>query len=281
MRGFKNSLESDMKFERDMLKLICKELKNLPEGTLKQGKNGKAVYECVTKSLPPNGMRANAIAQRNLLQKKKCIIETNLKAQERLLKQYQSYRDDQILAGMRPVYQKILLRTWTEQAKNRERARLVSQEKSITEGTAYHPEHLKHRNQKGEIIRSKSEYIFGMQYDSMKIPYSYEERVYWPQDAPQEAWIIKKQLHIPDFYVPDFTFTMPDGAKKYHEHLGMMDKAEYMETWKKKMILYFWAGVIPGRNLIITADDRYGGIDMKRILPILEAELGCLIGTAT
>ncbi len=281
MRDFKSSLDSDIKFQQHMLKIINREMKALPEGTLNQGKNGRAVYENVTKSLPLHSERAVSIAKWNLLQKKKQIIEENLRIQEKIVKKYRSYRDDCVLETMRPVYKKILQSAWKEQDRIREEKRIALQNQKISSGTAYHPEHLKHRNQKGEIIRSKSEYIFGMQYDSMKIPYSYEERVYWPQDAPQEAWIIKKQLHIPDFYIPDFTFTMPDGAKKYHEHLGMMDKADYMETWKKKMILYFWAGVIPGRNLIITADDRYGGIDMQKIMPILEAELGCLIGTAT
>ncbi|MBR5229821.1 MAG: hypothetical protein IKW01_03100, partial [Firmicutes bacterium] len=148
----------------------------------------------------------------------------------------------------------------------------------IASGTAYHAEHLKHKNMKGEINRSKSEVIVGNVYDSLKIPYSYEERIYWPQDAPPEAWAIKRQLNIPDYYVPDFTCILPDGTKKYHEHLGKMDDEEYMETWKKKMILYYWAGVIPGKNLIITADDRYGGIDQQEIMQILLSELGELVG---
>ena len=59
-----------------------------------------------------------------------------------------------------------------------------------------------------------------------------------------------------------------------------MDDEEYMETWKKKMILYYWAGVIPGKNLIITADDCSGGIDQQAIMRILLSELGELVGTA-
>ena len=177
MRNFKTLLEKDIHLERQMLKFIAKELKTLPDGSLKTGKNGKA----------------------------------------------------------------------------------------------FHAEHLRHRNAKGEIVRSKSEYIFAMQYDGLKIPYNYEERIYWPQDAPPEAWEIKERLNIPDYYIPDFTFTMPDGTKKYHEHLGLMNSETYMETWKKKMILYYWAGVIPGKNLIITADDCHGGIDMQAIMPVIEA----------
>ena len=280
MRNFKTLLEKDMNLERQMLKFIAKELKTLPDGSLKTGKNGKAVYENDTKCISAEGQRALKIARRHLLEQKKKIIEKNLKAQEKLLAHYTSYRDDRVLAGMRPVYQKVIGTAWAKQARMQELSRIEAQETSIKNGKAFHAEHLRHRNVKGEIVRSKSEYIFAMQYDSLKIPYNYEERIYWPQDAPPEAWEIKERLNIPDYYVPDFTFTMPDGSKKYHEHLGLMNSESYMETWKKKMILYYWAGVIPGKNLIITADDCHGGIDMQAIMPVIEAELGCLIGTA-
>ena len=280
MRGFYTALKEDMALEKRMLKQISRELKVLPEGRLKQGKNGKSVYVNETHSLPPEGKRTVDIARRNLLEKKRSVIEKNLKAQEVLLGRYQSYRDDRVLAMMRPVYQKIIGRAWTKDVRAREAARREAVQASIENGTAFHPEHLRNKNMKGDIIRSKGEVILDMLYDQLKIPYSYEERVYWPEDAPPEAWEIKRRLNIPDFYVPDFTFTMPDGTKKYHEHLGLMDREDYMENWKKKMILYYWAGITPGHNLIITADDRWGGIDMQQIMKIVEEELGELIGTA-
>ena len=143
-----------------------------------------------------------------------------------------------------------------------------------------HPEHLIHKNSKGEIVRSKSEIIIDNIYHTLKIPYSYEERVYWPEDAPAEAWEMKVRLGIADYYVPDYTCSLPDGMKKYHEHLGLMDKDWYMEQWMKKMILYYWAGIIPGKNLIITADDRRGGIDQQAIMDLLQHELDELVGTA-
>lgn len=280
MRGFEEAIRRDMELEEQMLKQIRQEIKKLPPGSLKQGAGGRSVYEKQIRSLPPHGQRARAIARRNLLEAKRKTIEKNLEAQERLLEKYKSYRDDKVLARMRPVYQKLIEEAWAKAAQKRQEARIEAQHKSITSGTAYHPEHLKHINMKGEINRSKSEIIIGNIYDSLKIPYSYEERIYWPENAPPEAWIIKHELKIPDFYVPDFAFILPDGSKKYHEHLGMMDDSGYMETWKKKMILYYWADVIPGRNLIITADDCHGGIDQQQIMEIIQYELGQLIGCA-
>ena len=46
------------------------------------------------------------------------------------------------------------------------------------------------------------------------------------------------------------------------------------------MILYYWAGIIPGKNLIITADDCRGGIDQQAIMDLLQHELDELVGTA-
>ena len=278
MRGFEEALKKDMELERRMVKLLRQEIKKLPEGRLKQGGGGRSVYVDQNHSLPPRGKQVRMIARRNLLEAKLAVIEENLKLQEQICQQYRSYRDDRVLAQMKPVYRNIIEQAWTEAARQRQDARIAAQQQAIESGTAYHPEHLKHKNMKGEINRSKSEIIVGNVYESLKIPYSYEEKIWWPQDAPPEAWEIKRRLNIPDYYIPDFTSTLPDGTKKYHEHLGRMDDEDYMETWKKKMILYYWAGVIPGKNLIITADDRYGGIDQQAIMRTLLSELGELVG---
>lgn len=187
LRGFKRALEQDMALEKKVIRQINRRLKILPEGWLKQGKNGASVYENRTHSLPIESQRAVEIAMRNLLEKKKQIIENNLRAQERLLKTYQSYRDDQVLEGMRQVYRNILNRFWANREKERLAKRVAEAEEQRKSGGAYHPEHLIQRNLKGEVQRSKSESILSMLYDSLQIPYNYEERVYWPQDAPERA----------------------------------------------------------------------------------------------
>lgn len=280
MRGFEDAMRRDMELEKYLLKMIKKEMNKLPAGRLKQGASGRGVYENRIHSLPPEGKRARMIAQRNLLEAKMRTIEENLKMQERLADKYKSYRDDRVLERMKPVYRNIIEAMWLKAAHERQNGRIAAQQRAIASGTAYHAEHLIHKNLKGEINRSKSEVVVSNIYSNLKIPYSYEEKICWPQNAPPEAWAIKRQLNIPDYYIPDFTFIMPDGAKKYHEHLGRMNDAEYMENWKKKMILYYWAGIIPGKNLIVTADDCNGGIDQQEIMEIIQAELGELIGTA-
>ena len=54
----------------------------------------------------------------------------------------------------------------------------------------------------------------------------------------------------------------------------------YMQEFMKKLILYYWAGVTPGHNLIITADDRHGSVNQQEIVAIIESQLAPLIGTA-
>ena len=43
------------------------------------------------------------------------------------------------------------------------------------------------------------------------------------------------------------------------------------------MMFYFWMGITPGVNLIITADDCNGTIDMEAISEIIESQLQTLI----
>ena len=276
MRRFKQSLEEDIRLEQWVLMKAREEIKTLPDSWLKLGNNGKNVYVNENTALSVTSRQAQNIARRKLLSRKIKVIESNLKLQRKLLEKYQSYREDALTDSLRPVYRLVLRRMWQER-----RRQLEEQKKaSAANGPQYHPENLKHENLKGEVLRSKSEIILTMLYDNYQIPYSYEEKIYWPSDAPPEAWAIKEALEIRDYYIPDFTFTMPDGSRKYHEHLGMMKSAEYMETWKKKMILYFWAGVTPGHNLIVTTDDRHGTINQKEIIQIIESQLAELIGTA-
>lgn len=278
MRDFQNSLKSDIALEEQLLKMIQRELRTLPGGRLKLGKNSSFVYfkqekakeKDKAKLLPIDSPLATGIARRTYLERQLRILENNLRVQKPLLAKYGSYAYEHVLQKISKVYQLVDMNA--REAVERKRENLQDLE--------MHSENLKHLTLKKELRRSKSEIIISMLYDSYRIPYSYEDRIYWPMDAPPEAWEIKKKLDIRDFYVPDFSFKLPDGRKKYHEHLGMMSNAGYMEDWKKKMILYFWAGVIPGDNLIITADDCKGRINQEEIVKIIESQLSALIGTA-
>lgn len=268
MRGFKHALENDMKLERRISEMIRQELKYLPEGRLMSGGRGPSIYYRKkgenAKSIPPDDPLAAEIARRVFLEKQLAMIEANLKGQEKLSAVYHSYGRQDILQEISKVYRRV--------------DELAVYHKERKE--SFHDENLKHFTPDSQLRRSKSEVILSMLFDNYRIPYSYEERVYWPETASAKAWEVKRQLGLKDFYVPDFTFTFPDGRKKYLEHLGMMSEAGYMEDWKKKMIFYYWTGITPGHNLIITADDCHGRLNQQEIASIIEGQLGELIGIA-
>lgn len=97
------------------------------------------------------------------------------------------------------------------------------------------PEYISER---GERVRSKSEKIIADKLYSMGIPYRYEYPI------TLEGNIRK---------CPDFTILkMPEREEVYLEHLGMLDKADYLEDAIYKWNLYEKNGIYLGVNLFIT-----------------------------
>lgn len=275
MRGFKTSLEDDIRLEEFLLKRIQKELNLLPKGGLKLGNNGRRIYYLPAGGKPkyvtPQSRRAAEITRRRILEKQKKIIEKNLKGEKRLSEIYEPYSYDYILTQISRVYQVV------DSLAKQELERIPQAD--LKKGDRFEKER-KHTLVDGSERMSKSEVILSMLYEAYGIPCQYEEPVFWPRNAPPEAQELKRILHLPDYVMPDFTFVFPDGRKKYHEHLGLMNDAGYMENWKKKMIVYYWAGITPGDNLIITADDRSGTFHQAEIAKIIESQLRELIGTS-
>ena len=90
--------------------------------------------------------------------------------------------------------------------------------------------------ERGERVRSKSEKIIADKLYSMGIPYLYE----YP--LVLEGNITRR---------PDFTILkMPERKVIYLEHLGMMDKMDYVEDAVNKWNLYERNGIYLGVNLI-------------------------------
>jgi len=118
----------------------------------------------------------------------------------------------------------------------------------------FYAENLIHVTKDGNLVRSKSEVIIYNELLDAKINFKYEEGV-----------AIKGKL-----FSPDFTIYLPDGKVKYWEHLGMLSNKKYADDWERKK-----AGYETGEtsedfgNLIITKDNRNGGIDSKRIAEIV------------
>ena len=69
---------------------------------------------------------------------------------------------------------------------------------------------------------------------------------------------------------PDFCIPTRDGGYILWEHLGRLDAQGYAIDAGERLHLYNQAGYNPGSNLILTANDRSGYMDMKTIAQILD-----------
>lgn len=114
------------------------------------------------------------------------------------------------------------------------------------ENTSY-PENKTQKGPHGLLFRSKSEILISSIYERNGIPYHYDEVF-----AFGNEWIS-----------PDFVFVNLNGEFIYHEHWGMTGE-DYLDSNLKKLKLYAEAGIYPGKNLLITADND-GKIDLVAI----------------
>ena len=124
-------------------------------------------------------------------------------------------------------------------------------------------EGLIHRTKRGDLVRSKSEVIIANELLAQGVDrYEYE--------AP---------LTLPDGRTryPDFTIVDDDtGARCYWEHLGLLHNPDYEARWTRKLNAYREACILPHDEgggaagmLIVTRDDKCGGIDSRVIAELI------------
>ena len=63
----------------------------------------------------------------------------------------------------------------------------------------------------------------------------------------------------------------PEEEWIYWEHLGLLSQEKYRQQVLKKLELYIRNGILPGKNLILTADSLDGAVDMLSIGRILDS----------
>ena len=72
--------------------------------------------------------------------------------------------------------------------------------------------------------------------------------------------------------VPDFTYQGEDGRLFFWEHMGMMNRSDYVAHNYDKLKKYYDAGIYVGDRLILTFDHN-GSIDMGMIESTLIHEI--------
>src|SRR5262249_18362490 len=112
-------------------------------------------------------------------------------------------------------------------------------------------EHLVHRTRRGEMVRSKSELVIANHLFSVNLPYHYER--------PVEGTVVGGKLR------PDFSFVTDAGDLILWEHLGMLNRDDYLRGWQWKKEWYAKNGFVDGQNLFTTQDGDDGGLDSRPI----------------
>ena len=116
-----------------------------------------------------------------------------------------------------------------------------------------------HITDRGERVRSKSEKILADRFYALGIPYLYEKPIR----------ITRNKKRVPDFTMLNIrrleTF--------YWEHFGMMDDKDYVNANISKINEYARAGIIPGKNLIMTFETKDQVLDINTVNQLIKAYL--------
>ena len=141
---------------------------------------------------------------------------------------------------------------------------LFIEPKLVAHGGTFLEEGLIHRTTRGELVRSKSEVIIANLLDGLKLPYGYEQ----PFTAPDGS------VRYPDFTIDDGE----TGRRLLIEHLGMLDRPDYVRRWKAKEEWYRQAGVLPiGEGEVpvgLLTTSEVGGFDAAMVKGQIVAALG-------
>jgi hypothetical protein len=119
-------------------------------------------------------------------------------------------------------------------------------------------EHLIHRLADGRMVRSKSELAIAIELQRLGL---------WGQceyERVLEGTARAGRLR------PDFTFIDAAGDPLVWEHLGMLSKRSYQQSWEWKLQWYAENGFELGTNLFTTEDNRDGGLDQTAITEVAE-----------
>ena len=105
----------------------------------------------------------------------------------------------------------------------------------------YFREGLIHKTKSGKMVRSKSEVLLADSLYDAKLEFKYEVGLR----------LIDRMVY------PDFEILHPKTHKLiWWEHLGMVDDETYVTDNLERMIAYGKAGIVPGKNLIITYETK-------------------------
>ena len=273
---FSAQLDQLLSYYEDVLDQYSKTLQESPEGSLLYQKshgcdqflhqfweNDKRIRRCITH----DDKILRALAKKEFARKALEVLEPNIATLRTAVEQIVPFDVDEILSSMTKGYAKLpeeyffdrdLLAIDLHLDGEREARIRRHEEWGNTEfyQNTKHEESKRHTTSWGERVRSKSEMLILERIHHFEVQVHYEQ-----------------VRHIGSITVaPDFTFEGKNGRPFYWEHVGMLDDYEYASKNYNKLKLYYYAGIIPGDNLILSFE-RHGVLDMGTIDAIIEHEV--------
>ena len=247
--------------QQRLLKTYKDILKKLPEGRLcYKVVNGRVRYytwdkerKCQVYIKKKDADLVYQLKYRRIVEEAIRTIEQNLKAQERLIVNYQEYDPQSCQMRLGKVYQDMP-----------EKFYHMPRKAVLVEGyqNNYRTEDLIQSSSFGMKFRTKSEALIAELLHSAGVPFTYEAKL-----------VLVDEFGEKHYYKPDFTFILPDGRRIIWEHFGRMDLPEYRQKNFKKLAIYHYNNIYPPKNLIITMESKDGGIDVDAIQYIISHQL--------
>lgn len=257
--GLYEIVHKNMKKEQIFLYEAQQELKKLPQGTLQRRdksygpeyytrKEGVEVY--IPKS---QHSLVNDLKRRRVLETAESIAKGNIKAMERLLKEYEPLDFEKIERSLPQSYRGL------EQVRPKfapgEKIFCGVKGQHFTQSeNPYMREKLVNSTYFGLKTRSKSEAILAETIYRSGFSVYYEKKIILYDEFGN-----KKTAYL-DFVVPLTPF-----YEIGLEHNGLLDDDTYFQRNMEKLRLYHLNGIYQPKNLILTADKPGGGLDNEYI----------------
>ena len=238
----------------DMIEKLKFKLSKAPSGRIRINRHNKNPYYYLvddTTDLSGKRLGVNDQALIDMLIQKQYLIK--------VLKSAETERDflGKIIKGYPNEYAEDIYAKLCQERKDRVKPIVIPDEDYVREWQARPFETkgikdglVRFTTMKGEEVRSKSEKIIADYLLANKIPYKYE--------CP---------LKLPGGIIyPDFTILRVSDRKEiYHEHLGMMDKADYTGDQPRRFNMYVDGGIMPGDRLFVSFESNDYPLDIKVI----------------
>ena len=263
MDVFQETLKAEIQAQQRLLKDSETILSTAPPGhlVLRKRQATTSIYQnckektasgwrCKSRSIKEDPQRIHDLVHKKLAENAARICRHNLPLLTRTLAAYQSPYG---LTDTLPDNYRFALSLY-------EKSQLEEWKSAPYKKAAFDPRRHIHETLCGDLVRSKSEVIIANALFSYEIPFHYEEQFPYPNDNG-------------DFYFPDFTILLPNGARILWEHLGLLSIMDYAVHNGQKLHTYQAHDFLIGKNLILTQDDSRGNCSSAFIYRIIEREL--------